>query len=74
MTRAASVVLCRPNDSRLGLPWECYPTGGFEQLVDGPVMLVITPRTSDEKCERLAERFGVDASRLIEFRDQIGGS
>jgi hypothetical protein len=68
-----SVVLCRPGDPRLGLVWELHDdTGGFEQAHDGPVMLVITGRTPDEKCEQLAKRFGVPVDRLIAFRNSDG--
>lgn len=60
-------LLCRPDDGRLGMRWG--DEGGFEQSEDGPVLLVIGPRTSDEKCRRLAARFGVAGDELIVFRD-----
>lgn len=62
-----TVVLCRPDDSELGA--QHGAGGGFEQSDDGPVRIVITAHTSDEKCERLGKRFGVEAARLRTFRD-----
>lgn len=61
------VVMCRPFDHRLSMPWhEC---GGFEQADNGPVYLVVGRDTSDEKCDRLAARFRVSAAMLRTFRD-----
>lgn len=62
-----SVVLCRPDDSSLAKLWE--EAGGFEQHESGPVMVVIGALTSDDKCASLGQRFGVEPSRLIKFRD-----
>lgn len=61
------VQLCRPDDARLASRWG--EQGGFEQYDDDPVLLVIGSRTSDEKLERLAARFGVPLQRLRSFRD-----
>ena len=61
------IVLCRPNDEDLAKLWD--EVGGFEQHEEGPPFVVVGALTSDEKCVRLGERFGVEASRLIKFRD-----
>lgn len=68
------VVLCHPGDPRLGLAWEFLDdkSGGFEQGVGDPVMLVISGQTSDDKCARLAARFGVESGIVIAFRDGEG--
>jgi hypothetical protein len=63
----STVVLCRPEDARLGMVWT-EENCGFEQAADGPVMLVIGREASDAKCQPLAERFGVSAETLRVFR------
>lgn len=63
-----SAVLCRPRDSRLGAVWS--ERGGFEQWENDPPMVVIGRDTSDEACVRLAQRFGLEATHVIAFRDQ----
>lgn len=66
-----NVVLCRPGDPRLITPLD--EEGGFEQAEYGPIMLVIGVDTSDDKCRRLAQRFGVSAESLMTFREQGRG-
>lgn len=65
-----TVVLCRPDDPELAM--RHGPTGGFEQSDDGPVRVVVSALTSDAKCERLGNRFGIEASRLLAFREAPG--
>lgn len=62
-----AAVLCRPGDHRLGAIWS--ERGGYEQMDDGPICIVIGRETNDEKCQYLASRFGLDVAELISFRD-----
>ena len=61
------VILCRPGDPRCGKVWD--EAGGFEQTTGGPLFIVIGSETPDSKCSKLAERFGLEARELIEYRD-----
>ena len=60
--------LCRPSDAGLARAWS--ERGGYESDDDGPVRIVIGSQTTDEKCERMAARFGLSAAQLIALRDQ----
>lgn len=62
-----NVVICFPGDPRLAIVWDEH--GGWEQGPDDPIMLVMGTLTSDEKCEHLAARFGVDVAPLKAARD-----
>lgn len=60
--------LVRPTDPRTFFVWgddDC----GAQQEADGPLLLVVGSRTSDERCQRLAARYGLDAADVIAFRD-----
>lgn len=61
------LVLCFPDDSRLGSDY-----GGsmaWEQSEDGPLMIVVPRAASDDKCERIATRWGLLFTDVISFRD-----
>ena len=60
------VRLCRPDDPMLASCWS--EKGGWEQTDDEPVRVVIGRETTDEKCHRLAARFGLDVADLFYFR------
>lgn len=60
-------ILCRPGDPRCGKVWD--EAGGFEQFIGGPLYIVIGSETTDDKCATLAERFGLEAQALMEYRD-----
>lgn len=60
------IVVCRPGDHRLGFVWS--ERGGFEQSCDGPTFIVIGRDTTDQCCDELEARFGIDAADLIAFR------
>lgn len=61
-------ILVRPTDQRTPIVWN-DDACGVQQDADGPVLLVVGARISDEKCQRLAARYGLDAADVIAFRD-----
>lgn len=60
------VFLARPGDVRLAQRWD--EGGGFEQACDGPTFVVIGRESSNEKCARLATRFGLSLQNVLAFR------
>lgn len=64
---SAEIVLARPGDGRLAMQWD--DRGGFEQHSDGPAFVVIGKQTSDEKCGKVARRFGLQLAGVLAFRD-----
>ena len=62
------IYVCGTNHPRLAKSWG--PEGGWEAHDDGPVFVVIGRETSDEECGRLADRFGLLADGLMDYRDR----
>jgi hypothetical protein len=65
--------LCRPGDPML-IGWWSDDQCGHEQAEDGPICLVVGPRSSRADLDRLHSRFGVPMESLIEFRSRAQGS
>jgi hypothetical protein len=54
--------------NELGSFWgECQ--AGAEQNIDGPTYIVIGHEVSDERLQKVAERYGYPLSKLQSFRD-----
>lgn len=52
-----STEIVSPDDPRLGLHWPDDAVG-FEQLMDGPLLLVVGSSADENAMERLRARFG----------------
>lgn len=43
--------------------------GSWEATPDGPVMIVVSDKTTDEKCHEMADRFGFRIDDVLGVRD-----
>ncbi len=62
------VILVRGDDERCARYWD-ESDAGFEQAYDGPRHLVVGRLASDEKLQKLADRFAYPLTELKAFRD-----